>query len=466
MANGYQGYTGYDDAAIKRQREMADALMQRAQAPRKIEHWTQGVQQLAEALFARQAGDKADTAEKVYTDHRKEVADQLFGQAFPDAQTATTQQLEEAKAFDLTPAASQQRQMTAALGAQVRGIADLSGDPLAALQYGQSIQKQRSDDEAARQKAALDARKPVVAAPGSRGYGDPDGDGNYEEIFSVPDNDTTKAVNNQRFTGEDGFVYSWNPQTNETKQVMGPNGKPLRAKESSGVTINMPGSVREGVDPETGRPAFVGIDPKDPNGGFKVIPGANPQSNMMSAETRSKFLALAPNAFAGISRLEELFGGKSEDPLSGKGALAAVASNIPFVGDVAARGIGGQEWQDFDQAWNAIELGVHIPAGAAVSPSEAERFLRANKPALNETQATKMRKIANVKRFYEGLQTGFNGDWNGLQSLLKEPPPSDQKAGAAPKGNARPLDAEEQQMVNELRALGKSEAEINAIIGQ
>ena len=308
------------------------------------------------------------------------------------------------------------------------------------------------------EREAPKERKYTAYKPGDIVYGDKDGDGIEEEIFRVP-NDPAKDANLQLKEGANGNWWKFNPQTGgmEDTGVAAP-------KPSGGVTINMPGNVREGVDPTTGQPVFVGIDPKDPNGGFKTIPGATPPSNMMGAETRSKFMALAPNAYAGISKLRELFSG-NENPLSGTGAVADVANAIPGIGGVIARGVGGQSWQDFDQAWNAIELGVHIPAGAAVSTSEAQRFLRANKPALNETKETTLRKLDNVERFYQGLEAGFKGDWNALSKLMSEPLPT-QTAPGSKRGPVKPLDPEEQQMVNELRALGKSEAEINAIIGQ
>ena len=130
-------YSGYDTEAIKRSRAMADALFARTQQDRPIRHWSQGVAQLAEALIARQAGEKADAAEKAYKTNQQQMADALLGNTFPDAQAQVSSGLAADKPFDLTPKAMDQRTATGGIGTQVKTIANMTGDPLAALQYGQ-----------------------------------------------------------------------------------------------------------------------------------------------------------------------------------------------------------------------------------------------------------------------------------------------------------------------------------------
>lgn len=311
---------------------------------------------------------------------------------------------------------------------------------------------------------AAERNKPVALSPGDV-YGRPTDEGGFDEIFTVPE--TGKNANLQRWVAEDGFVYSFDPQGGGVKPVLGPDGRPMKAKESSGVTINMPGSVREGIDPTTGKPAFVGINPGDTD--FSVIPGAVPATTMMGAETKSKFLSLAPNAYAGLSTLRGLFGKEGDNPLSGLDDFSAGAANaIPLVGGFAARMIGGQNWQDFDQAWNAIELGVHIPSGAAVSPSEATRFIRANKPALGDNDATVKTKLDNIQRFYDGLDAGFRGDMSMLDGLMTEFRASQGggqgAAGQSQAGLPPDLDDEEKAMIDQLKQMGKSDAEIQAIL--
>lgn len=317
------------------------------------------------------------------------------------------------------------------------------------------------------QKAQLAQKERELSAPMKMGPGDVLGrvgeNDEFKEIFSVPS--AARGANIQTKVGRNGNYWEFDPSSGSWTD----SGIPA-PESKSGVTINMPGSVREAVGPD-GRPIFVGIDPQNPEAGFQTIEGATPASTLMGAETRGKFLSMAPNAYKSIAKLRELFSKEGDDPLSGVDDVAAqVASGIPFVGEPIARGIGGQNWQDFDQAWNTIELGVHIPSGAAVTPSEAKRFLRANKPALNESDETKLRKIDNIERFYKGLEAGFRGDFAALDALVKSVPATGQGVTSTQPGAPTQiqlpadLDPEEQAMVEQMRAEGMSDAEIAAVV--
>lgn len=58
-----------------------------------------------------------------------------------------------------------------------------------------------------------------------------------------------------------------------------------------------------------------------------------------------------------------------------------------------ARKIGGQDYQDYDQASKSFESAfLPILSGANVTPSEAQRQVRANLPALGDTPATLAQK--------------------------------------------------------------------------
>lgn len=192
MANGYAGYTGYNEASVKRQREIADALMARSlqQRGQPIQHWTQGAAQLAEALMARQADDRATKAESAYTDSRKKIADALLSSAFPGSEGMMSEELSAAKPFDLTPAGVQSRnaQMTAndRLAQQVKAMAQMTGNPLTAMQYGQGVQRQQIEDARYEQERKDERGKPVIASAGSRGFVRGE-DGEFDEIFNVPD---------------------------------------------------------------------------------------------------------------------------------------------------------------------------------------------------------------------------------------------------------------------------------------
>lgn len=81
MASGYQGYAGYgtDEAKAKRLRSMADLLTQQSMTDRfaPVQHWTQGVGRLAEAMAANNLAGQADKAESAYGDSQKQKYAQL-----------------------------------------------------------------------------------------------------------------------------------------------------------------------------------------------------------------------------------------------------------------------------------------------------------------------------------------------------------------------------------------------------
>jgi hypothetical protein len=61
-----------------------------------------------------------------------------------------------------------------------------------------------------------------------------------------------------------------------------------------------------------------------------------------------------------------------------------------------ARTIGGQQYQDYDQAMKSYEAAVlPIMSGAAVTPTEAQRLVRADLPQLGDTPATLAKKATN-----------------------------------------------------------------------
>lgn len=168
---GYAGYSGYSDEAVKRQRAIADALYKRMLDERgqPIESWTQGAAKLANAYFAREAMGKADAAETGFQDARKALADKMLGEAFPGAAAPT----ESGPAYDLTPGAMEQRQGENALRDQVKGVADITGDPMAALEYGQGLQDRdlkRQELELQRKVLAQKIGAPIEVSKGATLY--------------------------------------------------------------------------------------------------------------------------------------------------------------------------------------------------------------------------------------------------------------------------------------------------------
>lgn len=61
-----------------------------------------------------------------------------------------------------------------------------------------------------------------------------------------------------------------------------------------------------------------------------------------------------------------------------------------------AKAVGGQKYQDYDQASKSYESAVlPIMSGAAVTPSEAQRLVRADLPQLGDTPITLAKKAKN-----------------------------------------------------------------------
>ena len=72
---------------------------------------------------------------------------------------------------------------------------------------------------------------------------------------------------------------------------------------------------------------------------------------------------------------------------------ARMLESIPFDNGAVARAAGGQDYQDYEQASKSFESAfLPILSGAAVTPSEAQRMIRANLPQINDTPETLAKK--------------------------------------------------------------------------
>jgi len=74
----------------------------------------------------------------------------------------------------------------------------------------------------------------------------------------------------------------------------------------------------------------------------------------------------------------------------------AVARWVGIDTNPLARSVGGQQYQDYDQAMKSYEAAVlPIMSGAAVTQTEAQRLVRADLPQLGDTPATLAKKATN-----------------------------------------------------------------------
>lgn len=75
---------------------------------------------------------------------------------------------------------------------------------------------------------------------------------------------------------------------------------------------------------------------------------------------------------------------------------ATLAEAIPFDHNAIARAIGGDDYQSYRQGSASFEAAIlPVLSGAAVTPSEAQRQIRANLPQFNDSPATLARKAHN-----------------------------------------------------------------------
>lgn len=80
-----------------------------------------------------------------------------------------------------------------------------------------------------------------------------------------------------------------------------------------------------------------------------------------------------------------------------------LAEWVGFTADPLAKVMGGQDFQDYEQANKSFESAfLPVLSGAAVTPTEAQRMIRANLPELGDTPATLARKATNRAMMING----------------------------------------------------------------
>lgn len=105
--------------------------------------------------------------------------------------------------------------------------------------------------------------------------------------------------------------------------------------------------------------------------------------DMVGADSRARMMMGLSGAVQAHRRMSEME--KSENPLQ-RDWGATIASGIPMVGDTIAKGIGGQDYQDYATAMKTYEAAIlPILSGANVTPSEAPRQQGALGPQLGDS---------------------------------------------------------------------------------
>jgi hypothetical protein len=122
----------------------------------------------------------------------------------------------------------------------------------------------------------------------------------------------------------------------------------------------------------------------------RAAPAANTgasTSPLVGADARARFMiGLGPmtEAQVNLSRAETA-SGRRINPFN-RDWGARLAEAIPFDSGSVARMIGGQDYQEYEQAARSYEASIMpILSGAAVTPQEAQRLARADLPQLGDT---------------------------------------------------------------------------------
>jgi hypothetical protein len=176
-------------------------------------------------------------------------------------------------------------------------------------------------------------------------------------------------------------------QMGTTVAVNPATGKRIRWK---GATVPQGATAR----PEYGGNAYEAPDGSilmpTKSGGVQVIKGGQ----SVGAENRTRLaLSLDPMIKAQVRMTASEKSGVN--PYN-RDWGARMLEAIPFDGGAVARTVGGQDYQDYEQAARTYEASIMpLFSGAAVSPSEAQRMIRADLPQMGDTPETLRKKAEN-----------------------------------------------------------------------
>ena len=148
-----------------------------------------------------------------------------------------------------------------------------------------------------------------------------------------------------------------------------------------------------------------------PRGGVTRIAAANGGSEaspMVGADARARFMInLGPlqSAQANMERMD----GEGYNLNQDWGAAALEA--IPFDGGFAARVAGGEDYNAYTQAAKTFEAAIMpIMSGAAVTPSEAQRLIRAALPQPGDSPEVLAQKSAQRRQMINAVAQGIGQD--------------------------------------------------------
>ncbi len=184
----------------------------------------------------------------------------------------------------------------------------------------------------------------------------------------------------------------------EGQTATGPNGEQAVFRGGEWVVQGQATPQGSTPRPEYGANAYEAPDGSvlipTKSGGVQVLKGGQ----SVGAETRARLaLSLDPaiEAQRNLANEELGTGGVRGNPFSNNW-IARAAEAIPFDGGAAARALGGDDYQRYEQAARTYEASIlPIFSGASVTESEAKRMIRADLPQVGDSPEILARKARN-----------------------------------------------------------------------
>jgi len=160
----------------------------------------------------------------------------------------------------------------------------------------------------------------------------------------------------------------------------------------------LPNGVIERVGPQGGVTRIAAA-----NGGTEAAP-------MVGADARARFMInLGPlqEAQANLERLDAA-GYNPGGGAYGRNLIAAGLEAVPFDGGYAARWWGGEDYNAYNQAAKTFEAAIMpIMSGAAVTPSEAQRLIRAALPQPGDSAEVLAQKAEQRRMMINAVAQGI-----------------------------------------------------------
>lgn len=152
------------------------------------------------------------------------------------------------------------------------------------------------------------------------------------------------------------------------------------------------------------------IERVGPRGGVQRIASANggaESSPMVGADARARFMINLGPLQAAQANLERMDAeGYNPSSLQNTGASALEA--VPFDGGWAARQFGGDDYNAYNQAAKTFEAAIMpIMSGAAVTPSEAQRLIRAALPQPGDSPEVLAQKAEQRRMMINAVAQGI-----------------------------------------------------------